>query len=102
MSPAPLPKTLYRYFWDVNPQEITSHDNSVFVIERLLEMGNVQAVEWMNKQFSRNQIEKTLKASHRISPKAANFWALMYNVPESEIACLHPSSLKIHNKLWPQ
>ena len=52
MTKNKIPKTLHRYFWDVNPNTIDLAQRRHYVIERLLELGDQEAVLWMRKTFS--------------------------------------------------
>lgn len=96
-----LPQNLYRFFWDVDPAKMDVGKHRKYVIARLLEYGDTVAVRWVLKSFSKEELVEVLKQSRVISPKTANFWAMMYDIPREEIRCLEPSYLQLHKQVWP-
>jgi len=38
--------------------------------------------------FSATEIRRVIQTERRLSPKSATFWALIYGVPEAEVAAL--------------
>ncbi len=61
-------------------------DYPEYTISRILEYGDKEAVTWMQKIFTDSQIKNVIKNDRKISSKSANFWALIYNIPLSEIS----------------
>lgn len=94
-----IPQTLYRYFWDVAPKELTEKHKQQ-IIARLLEYGDKEAMNWCRERFSEEEIKKILKTSRVLSQKSANFWALIFNIPKNQVLCLRPSFRDKHRKLW--
>ncbi len=101
MKSASLPKPLHRYFWDTEATKLNPQDKPQYVIQRLLEMGDVEAVRWVRKNFSEEQIKKTIKERRGFSPKTAQFWALFLKIPQEEVRCLQKPYLKQHKTHWP-
>lgn len=95
-----IPKFLRKYFWDINISELDIEKYSRFVIERILEFGNKEAVKWMEKEFDQKEIERVLKLSKRLSSKTANFWRFILGVNKNEILCLKKSFLKKQRIIW--
>ena len=96
-----LPKFLQSYFWDVNFDELNPQKYPYFVIERILEYGDKKDINWLAKNFSKNTVKKTIISSRSLSPKSANFWALVLNLDRNKVLCLKKSSAKKQNKIWP-
>lgn len=96
-----LPKFLQSYFWDVNFDELNPQKYPYFVIERILEYGDKKDINWLAKNFSKNTVKKTIISSLSLSPKSANFWALVLNLDRNKVLCLKKSSAKKQNKIWP-
>ena len=86
-----LPKTFSKYFWDTKPESISLDKHSTYIIERLLEFGDIEELEWINKIYTREQILNTLRTSRRISPKTGNFFALFYGIPKESLECMKKS-----------
>jgi len=83
-----LPKNLNKYFWDTNTNNLSLDKNATYIIERLLELGDVDELEWINKNYSKEQILNTVQNSRRISPKTGNFFSLYYGIPKESLACM--------------
>ncbi len=100
-----LPEFLKKYFWDVEFKKINLKKNSVYVLRRILEYGDGDAVVWMRKNFKESEIRNVLSKFRGYSRKSANFWALILDVPRGEVLCMRERSskrsLKAPEKIWP-
>lgn len=96
-----LPKFLERYFWDVEFEKIDTKVYSHDILARLLEYGDEQAVNWMKRTFTMRQIADFLFHFRIVSPKSANFWALVYNIDKKRVLCLQKHYLEIRKAHWP-
>ncbi len=56
-------------FWDVNIDQLSPERDWFFIIERILEHGDIDDFEWMKKSFSEEKIKSVLKKSRSISKK---------------------------------
>lgn len=101
MKPTSLPRSLHRYFWDVEVAKLNPQRRSQYVIQRLLEMGDVKAVRWVRRNFSEEQIKETVKKRRGFSPKTASFWQLFLNIPREKVKCLQKPYLDQHKIHWP-
>lgn len=72
-SVSKLPNHIQRFFWDVDPLQLDVDLYSRYVLERLLELGDLGAVRWMLAYFPPQEIIRVLKTSRRLSPLSANF-----------------------------
>ena len=99
--PTNIPPSLYKFFWDVNPQKVNPAEKPYFVIQRLLDKGNLEAVRWIREHFKPTIIQKTLRDYRDFSLRSASFWGLLYHVPLSEIKCFHEPYLTTRKTLWP-
>ncbi len=96
-----LPKFLEKYFWDVEFERMNAKAYSRDVLARLLEYGDKEAISWMKKNFARHQIADVLFHYRIVSPKSANFWALIFNIDKRKIICLQKPYLEIRRRHWP-
>ena len=96
-----LPDCAYRYFWDIDPVSLDVSEYPYYVIERLLEYGDLPAVRWMEHRFSREEIVGVLKTSRRLSVRSANFWALYFGLPVEGIRCLSRQFRNRRAATWP-
>ncbi|MCD5390425.1 hypothetical protein LR007_00950 [candidate division NPL-UPA2 bacterium] len=96
-----LPKFLEKYFWDVEFEKIILEKRMVYVLRRILEYGDEEAVAWMWKNFRKSEIKNALSNFRGYSQKSANFWALLLDLPREEVLCLKSPSSKEQKKIWP-
>ncbi len=95
------PEHLRALFWDTDFDHLCVEGHERYVIERVLEYGDVPAVRWLMNRFSKEQIAETLRRTRRLSPKSAYFWASILDVPTGEIRCLNRSFRRRHREIWP-
>jgi len=79
---------LKKYFWDVDFSKLEKDKNSRFIIERILELGDIKSIKWMKKNFPEQDIKKIVLSSRRLSPKSANYWGTVFELDKNKILCL--------------
>jgi len=72
-----LPEELRRYFWDVDPNELSFKENSRFIAERILNFGNLDDVKWLFARIDIQDISTLLINSRNLNNKTRNFWQTM-------------------------
>ena len=72
--------TLQSLFWDVDFLTLDVKKHLIFIIERVLEFGDREAVQWLFKNYTPAEISGVVLHSRRLSPKSKNFWALKFNL----------------------
>lgn len=93
-----LPSFSHKYFWDTNLSALDVRRHQTYIIERLLEHGDLNCLHWLNKSYMKKDIQKVIKNSKRLSAKTANFFSLYYNLPKGEIACLNQPYIQKQNR----
>jgi hypothetical protein len=83
-----IPNTLQSLFWDTNLSTFQPAAYPDYTIFRVLEYGDDRAIAWLRETFSSSEIRRVIRTERRLSPKSATFWALVYEIPEAEIAAL--------------
>ena len=83
-----IPETLHPLFWDIDPESFDPPAHPEYTIERILELGTPEAVNWLEEQFSEEEIKTVIRNARRLSPKSATFWALVYQIPPREVTAL--------------
>lgn len=96
-----LPPHLRKYFWDTDFDKIDLERSRVYVLKRILEYGDEQAVRWMWDHFGPNEIRTALSKYRGFSRKTANFWALIVGIPRDQILCLKKPSSETPRAHWP-
>lgn len=75
-------------FWDTNLEGFDPAAYPRYTIERVLEYGDEEAVAWMRRTFTEEQILDVLRTDRKLTRLSANFWALLFNVPVEEVRAL--------------
>ena len=86
-----IPQNLRSLFWDVNLHSFNPASYPDYTIARVLEYGDEEAVRWLRETFTKEAIKQVISNERRLSPRSANFWALAYGIPSSEVAALKAS-----------
>lgn len=96
-----LPQFIKPYFWDVDFAKLDYKKYSRFVLGRILEYGGKRAISWMQRNFTKGDITGVLSRLRAVSPKSANFWALIYGIDRKKILCLQKHYLQMRKRHWP-
>ncbi len=83
-----IPSFLNKYLWDVKIDSLDLDENYAFVIERVLEYGDIDSFRWLIKNINKNKIVEVLKSSKKISPKTGNFFSLYFDINKKEVLCI--------------
>jgi hypothetical protein len=93
-----IPSFVSQYLWDVPNDKISVKNDSNFIIERVLEYGNLESLNWLNEKYKKDQITKVLKTSKKISPKSGNFFALYYGIDKNTLLCIQKPFTQKQNR----
>ena len=52
--------------------------NARYVIERVLELGGLDALQWLQRNYPTRRIVETLEISRKITTKFRNFWTIWF------------------------
>lgn len=99
--PTKIPKRLWQYFWDVDVKKLNPQEKPYFVINRLLDKGNLEAAQWVKKNFPEKTIQETFKNIRDFKTKIGYFWALFLNISQEDVLCLQEPYLKMRRMHWP-
>ncbi|MEW5814378.1 MAG: hypothetical protein AB1798_03145 [Spirochaetota bacterium] len=75
-----VPKKYYPLFWDTSPAEINVNKNARYVIERVLEIGDLNALQWLQRIYPTRMIMEVCEGSRKVSAKSKNFWEIWFGV----------------------
>ena len=96
-----LPPSFKQYFWEINFEKLDLEKRRAYVLKRLLEYGNKEAIAWIWKNFEESEMKDTLCKFRGYSQKSANFWALLLDISKEGVLCLRKPSLRGQKKIWP-
>lgn len=75
-----IPDRFRPLFWDASPVNIHIKRNARYIIERVLEFGDSEAIAWLQKVYTTRTIIDVLNASRALSDKSRNFWEIWFEV----------------------
>lgn len=75
-----IPERLRTLFWDTSLNRIHIKKNARYIIEKILEYGDMYAVEWLEKVYPVGIIVDTLLLSRNMTKKSRNFWMIWFGV----------------------
>lgn len=75
-----VPERFRSLFWDTSLKNIHLRKNARYVIERILEFGDLDAVEWMQRVYTLQNVIDVLTLSRSITEKTRNFWLQWFGV----------------------
>lgn len=98
--PTSLPQELHRYFWDIDASKLNPAEHPKYVINRLMNIGDVPAIRWMRRSFPEILVIETVKTMRDFSSKTAMFWAHYYHIPKEEILCMQEQYRSMRRTFW--
>src|SRR3990167_8857733 len=99
--PNKLPTALHLFFWDIEAKKLDPSKKPLFVINRLLDKGNLTAVRWVRRNFPQEMIIETIKKMRDFSSKTVIFWSRLLNIPIEEIKCMREPYRSMRKMHWP-
>jgi len=82
--PPAVPPPLKPVFWDVALDAIDTRRHGAFVIERVLEYGNAEAIRWMWATYTPAEITDVVRTSRRLSAPTLSLWSRHLGLGEAE------------------
>ncbi len=73
-----VPSRLFKFFWDVNPKKLNVRRHSRFIIERILDLGDLDAFWWAQKQYPTALLIEVSLTSRRLSQRSKQFWKIWF------------------------
>lgn len=75
-----IPSRFHSLFWDVDPRAINVKQHARYIIERVLELGGLDALYWIQQLYPSNLIIEACGESRKLSPRSRNFWNIWFGV----------------------
>ncbi|KKR91683.1 MAG: hypothetical protein UU81_C0034G0003 [Microgenomates group bacterium GW2011_GWC1_41_8] len=60
-------------FWDTDPTKIDPKKHAKYIIERIMDFGNIEEVRWCIKRYGKETIKQMLPKLH-LTNKSISFW----------------------------
>jgi len=77
-----IPKWLQYLFWDTSLNKIHIKQNARYIIERVLEFGDMYALEWLQRVYPTRTIIDVIFLSRNLTEKSRNFWRLWFGITD--------------------
>ena len=77
-----LPRALREFFWDCDFECLRWGTDRDFVIERLLERGDLRAMRWLRKRVSDGELRVWIESrgGRGLSPRRLRYWELVLSL----------------------
>ena len=80
-------------FWDVSLNELDEKKHSNFIIQRILEKGDLDDLQWAIGFYGNKSVKDVfLNNFMKEDSKSQNFWCLYFNINKSQ--CIQNQSMK--------
>ena len=76
-------------FWDVDPSQLKMDDNRGFIIQRVLEYGEMGDWLFINHYYGLNVIVEECKKLRTLDPVCLSFICTISHTKEEEYRCYH-------------
>ena len=96
-----LPDFLKKHFWDIDFSSLDTQTHPDYIIERILEFGDIKDLNWMMRNYPIDWIRRTICNTRGLTLKSAIFWAIVLDIPKKQVKCLKRPYLKIRRQFWP-
>jgi len=73
-----LPESFKKYFWDCKFDDLSVKKYPKFILERVLNFGSLQDIEWIKFQVGDEYFRKIATQSRRLDKKTLNYWKTIY------------------------
>ncbi len=82
------PKTIFNpiLFWDAKNIDLKLNDR--YVISRIMNFGDWSDIDKLKALYPDSKLIDTVKKSRSLLPQAGKYWAIHFNIPLREVACL--------------
>lgn len=70
-----LPTYVKKYFWGDNIEELSLENNNRYIIQTILNIGDLDAVKWLFFQVPREVVKEKLPQL-KLTKQSANFWKI--------------------------
>jgi len=75
----PLPDRFQGLLWDVDVRTLDEERYAGYVIERFLELGDLDEVRWLMERYGAERVRGFVRdAGHRLTPRAASLWERVF------------------------
>ena len=85
-------------FWDIDPASLDEEQNKHYIIERIMQRGDMDDIRWMRKRYDEEVLVEVVKKSRQLNPKSLNFWCVVLGI-DTEV-CTKKLSERTQSPFW--
>ena len=74
-------------FWEVDVNKIDFQNKKHYVIERALDMGQINDWDMLKELYDRETIKKVALNIRNLDPKTLSFLSNIFNIPKEQFRC---------------
>jgi len=95
-----IPKEWHKYFWEVEPEKVDLDEHAYYIMGRVLEYGDKEAVKLVREIYGDRQIKKFLlsTSSRVLSNRTMRHWQNLLKLGPEQ--CEKISLLRSKNPTW--
>ncbi len=97
--PTAIPQELHRFFWDIDADKLNPSEHPLYVINRLLDKGDLAAARWVLRNYSKGTVIDSLKCGPAMSSFSGIFWAHYFEFDPVEMPPMIHTP-KVPTGLW--
>jgi len=64
-------------FWDTDPKKLDVNKHSKYIIERIMDFGRDDEVQWMRRQYSKELLAEVARKSRVLQSNSKALWTLL-------------------------
>ena len=86
-APDVLPQAFRRYFWDVDADDLRWTAARDFIIERLLQSGSWESVQWLRSRLGDAELREWILVRHgaALTCERLRYWQLALDLPAAQV-----------------
>lgn len=78
------PLTKKTLFWDTDISNLDINKHKRYIIERILQFGNMDDYNWMRENYSKNEIKNVIMEKRSpLNPRSISFWCRGFGIHQS-------------------
>lgn len=74
-------------FWDVNRDDVDPEKNAPFLVQRVLEYGQLSDWDLLNALYGLDKITEIAKNLRSLDPRALSFISVISSIPKEQFRC---------------
>ena len=90
-----MPEEVAMLFWDVDLAALDLENHKIFIVERVLNMGDEVALKWLRQKYGLKIIYNTVTTSNKLTLKTARCWQNYFNLKEEQMRCFSTFSASL-------